>query len=179
MKRIILLCAAVVAVACASPVLAAPSFQFVNNFNNTVTLQVVTTGAGSLGVETAVTLAVPPTIDLLGATVNTSIFDTPNPGDNPFIPGSPVGGDSFGLALDLPNDRLFASFGSGPVSPGAYNFLTIAYSGYGTITASGLVGAQGQLTSGLTASITLIPEPTTTALVGLATLAAFARRRAG
>ncbi len=179
MKRTILLCAAVAAVACVSPVWAAPSLQFVNNNDSTVTLQIVTTDVGSLGAETAVTLEMSPTINLVGATVNTSVFDTPNPGDNPFIPGSPVGGDTTGLWIDLPNDRLFAAYGSGPVSPGAYDFLTIAYEGFGVINASGVVAAQGQLTSGLTASITVVPEPTTAALVGLAMVGAFARRRVG
>ena len=66
MKRTILLCAAVAAVACVSPVWAAPSLQFVNNNDSTVTLQIVTTDVGSLGAETAVTLEMSPTINLVG-----------------------------------------------------------------------------------------------------------------
>lgn len=179
MKWNILLCAAVAAVACVSPVMAAPSIKFVNNLNNTVTLQVVTTANGSLGAELAVQVNTSPGLLITSAVINSAVFDTPNPGDNPFIPGSPVGGDTTGLWTNFPQGKVFASYGSGVVAPGTYNFLTLGVSGYGQLSASGLVAAQGQLNSGLSASITLIPEPTTAALVGLATLAAFGRRRAG
>jgi hypothetical protein len=179
MKWNYLLVAAALTAAITTPVLAAPLIQLVDNLDSTVTLQIVTTATGSLGVETAVTLEMPPTLNLVGATVNTSIFDTPDPGDNPFIAGSPVGGDSSGLWLDLLNDRLFASYGSVVVMAGAYDFLTIAYSGYGSINASGVVGLQGVLTD-VSSNITVgVPEPTTAALVGLAAIATITRRRAG
>lgn len=179
MKWSILLCAAMAAVACVSPVMAAPSIQFVDNLDSTVTLQIVTTGNGSIGAELAVEVAASPGLLINSAVINSSVFDTANPGDNPFIPGSPVGGDSTGLWTNLPLGRVFASYGSGIVNAGTYDFLTLGYSGSGTLQASGKVASQGGLTSGLTASIDVVPEPTTAALVGLATLAAFARRRAG
>ncbi len=179
MKRSILLCAAVAAVAFASPVGAAPSIQFVDNLDSTVTLQVVTTANGSLGAELAVEVAASPGLLITSAVINTSVFDVANPGNNPFIPGSPIGGDSIGLWTNLQLGQVFASYGSGIVSPGAYDFLTLGYSGMGTLQAFGLVAAQGQTTSGLTASINVIPEPATAALVGLAMTGAFARRRAG
>ena len=177
MKRTILLCAAVVAVACASPVLAAPSIKFVNNLNNTVTLQVVTTANGSLGTELAVQVNTSPGLLITSAVINSAVFDTPNPGNNPFIPGSPVGGDSNGLWTNFPMGQVFASYGSGVVVPGTYNFLTLGVSGYGQLSAFGSVAAQGQNNPGLTANITLVPEPTAAVLVGLASIAAFARRR--
>jgi hypothetical protein len=179
MKKTILLCAAVAAVACVSPVMAAPSIQFVDNLDSTVTLQVVTTANGSLGAELAVEVSASPGLLITSAVINSAVFDTANPGDNPFIPGSPVGGDTNGLWTNFPLGQIFASYGSGVVSPGTYDFLTLGVSGVGTLDAFGLVASQGQLNSGLSASITLIPEPMSAALVGLAAFAGFARRRAG
>lgn len=188
MKRNLLLGAAM-AVACASPLCAAPVLQFVDNFDNTATLQVVTDATGSLGAEIAVEIVTGPGLQITGASVNTAVWDFANPGDNPYIPGLKIGGDSTGLWTDLANNRLFASFGSGVVGVGTFDFLTLDYSGYGSLEASGWVAQLGQLGGFLQAGFgTLnsrgtyalgIPEPTTAALVGLALTAAFGRRRAG
>lgn len=188
MKKYVLLCAAV-AVANVSPLFAAPVLQFVDNFDNTATLQVVTDATGSLGAEIAVEIVTGPGLQITGATVNTAVWDTPNPGDNPYIPGVKIGGDSMGLWTDLANDRLFASFGSGIVGVGTFDFLTLDYSGFGSLEASGYVAQLGQLggflqagygTSNSSGTFALgVPEPTTAALVGLALVGAPARRRAG
>ncbi|QDT69979.1 hypothetical protein MalM25_29230 [Planctomycetes bacterium MalM25] len=173
-----LLSTAMLAVLSAVPVCAAPMIQFVDNLDSSVTLQVVTDANGSLGAELAVVVSSSPGLQLTGVTVDTGNFDTANPGDNPFIPGSPVGGDTNGLWTDLPNGAVFAAYGSGNLGIGAFDFLTLQYQGTGTLEAFGLVAQQGQLNDGLSASIDLvIPEPTTAvlALIGLVGIAG--RRR--
>lgn len=177
MKATFAVLAALLAVVCASPVLAAPSIQFVDNMDSSVTLQVVTDASGSLGAELAVEVAASPGLTINSATINTAVFDTANPGDNPFIPGSPVGGDTTGLWTNFPLGQVFASYGSGIVSPGTYDFLTLDVSGYGTLSATGLVAQLSVVNPGLTASITLVPEPSSALLLMAGALGLVARRR--
>lgn len=160
---------------------AAPILQFSDNMDGTISLQVVTDDVGSLGAEVAVELSATPGLILTDVTVNTLLFDTPNPGDNPFIAGSPVGGDSMGLWTDFPNNRAFASFGTGNPGIGTFDFLTLSFEGVGEFQAFGLVAQAGQLNDGLFANFTVVPEPTAiAALVGcLLTVAGRSRRVAG
>ncbi|QDV75518.1 PEP-CTERM sorting domain-containing protein [Botrimarina mediterranea] len=150
-----------------------PTIQFVNNGNGTVTLQIVAYETGSTGSELAFSVQVGDGLSIESAMIVDSVFDTPNPGDNPF-----TGTVTNGLYTNFAANQVFASYGSDTLSPGIYDFLTLGVSGYGTLEATGLVAQLGSLNPGLTASITLVPEPTTAVLVGLATLAAFARRAA-
>jgi hypothetical protein len=128
--------------AIAAPALAAPSINVVKVSNTTGRIDIITTAAGSIGAEINLILA---GATLTGATINSAIFDTANPGDNPFIAGSPVGGDTTGLGLDLANNRLFASYGSGSQPAGTYKLLDFTYTGVGTGTGDGFVASIGAL----------------------------------
>lgn len=167
-------CFALLAALAASPALAMPSLQFVDNLDSSVTLQIATPDNGSLAAEVAVVVDASPGLSITGVSIaDPAVFDTANPGFNPF-----TGGITDGLYLDeLASGQLFASFGSAVVPPGVYDFLAIEFSGEGTLTASGLVAALGVNNTGLTASIDVVPEPTTAALAVLGGLAAVARRR--
>ncbi|MEO0530139.1 MAG: dockerin type I domain-containing protein [Planctomycetota bacterium] len=136
------------AVAITMPAAALPTIEIVDNENGTAALNVIVDGAGSLGAELTLELT---GATLTGATINDTLFDTPNPGDNPFIPGSPIGGDTTGLGLDLANNRLFAAFGAGDPGIGTFEFLTFTFDGSGTATAMGLVAQANQLNDGLAA----------------------------
>lgn len=154
MKKITCVLAALAA-ALAAPALAAPTLQFVDNLDDSVTLQVVTDAAGSLGTEVAVQLIAGPEISLVSYELNSAVFDQAIPGDNPFIPGSLPVGDSSGFWSDFPSNRLFASFGAGDNGIGALDFITIGYSGSGSIQAGGYVAQAGLLGDFLTAGITV------------------------
>lgn len=133
--------------ALAAPALAVPSISVVKTGPTSGRIDVITTSAGSIGAEVQLILA---GATLTGATVNSAIFDTANPGDNPFIAGSPVGGDTTGLGLDLANNRLFASYGSGNQVAGTYKLLDFTYSAPGagsTATGDGFVASVGVLTN--------------------------------
>lgn len=164
--------AAIVAALFAAPACAAPMLQFVDNLDSSVTLQVVTDAGGSLAAETAVEVVAGPGLDLTSVVIaDSGVWDTSNPGSNPF-----TNSVTFGIYEDFANDRLFVSYGSGVVSPGTYDFLTIGYSGTGTLEASGLIAQQG-VNNQVGARIDLvIPEPTTAVLAAIG-LAGFAGRR--
>jgi len=135
--------------ALASPAVAQPSIALTDNMDGTATLS-VTPGSGgtlvnpsSLAVELdivgsgGITLGAPTIADSL-------VWDEANPGDNPFIAGSPIGGDSTGIWVDpMDVNNIFASYGSDVVSA-ASDFLTIPYSGTGTITVGGLADIVAQ-----------------------------------
>lgn len=136
----------------AAPSLALPSINLYQTGTATGRLDVVVTGSGSIAAE--ITLVDFGNVSLTNVTVNSAIFDTANPGDSPFIAGSPEGGDSLGLTFEPELGRVFASFGSSVVAgPGTYNFLTFQYStssalpiGFSGFTADGFVAQAGVLT---------------------------------
>ncbi|QDV75926.1 hypothetical protein [Botrimarina mediterranea] len=132
--------------AMAAPALALPTIEVVDNGSGMGSINIITTDAGSIGAEIALELT---GATLTGATINSAVFDTANPGDNPYIAGSPIAGDTTGLGLDLPNNRLFASYGSGDVAAGSHKLLDFTYTGTGTGTAFGVVGSVGLLEEGL------------------------------
>lgn len=176
MTRTCLLLALLLAAAASAPVFAQPSLAFVDNMNNSVTLQIVLDDTGSTASEiTAVDGGLLGTGDITftGAFIaDPSAFDTPNPGFNPI-----TGTVTDGLYLDaLATNEVFASFGSAILSPGAYDFLTITYEGIGTIDAFGIVAQLG-VSHDVIASIDVVPEPSAALLAGLALVGAFSRRR--
>ncbi|QDT67329.1 hypothetical protein MalM25_02260 [Planctomycetes bacterium MalM25] len=124
----------------ATPLLAAPSVSLVDN-GGSATLNLVTDAPGALAAEIALELG--PGLTLVEATVNETLFDDPNPGDNPYLPGSPEGGDTTGLWIDTEQNTLFASFGSGDLGVGAFEFLTFEYAGEGDASAVGVVAQKG------------------------------------
>lgn len=163
--------AAALAVACAAPLSAAPMIQFVDNMDSTVTLQIVADAAGSTASELAFAVEVGDGLSIDSAMIVDSVFDTANPGDNPF-----TGTVTNGLYTDFPANEVFVSYGSDVLSPGTYDFLKLGVTGFGTLNASGIVAQLGVTGPTLTASITLVPEPTSAVLVALCA-AGFAGRR--
>jgi hypothetical protein len=161
-----------------APLIAAPSLQFVDHFDGSVTLQIVSDDVGSLGAELAVSLEASPGLSITNAIVNTAVFDTANPGDNPFIPGLPVGGDTTGLFTDFGAGQVFAAFGSGIVGTGNFDYLTLEYEGSGTLNTFGVVAQRG-VVHDVSAMIDVnsVPEPTGATLVaiGVAIFAFFRR----
>lgn len=138
-------------VAFAAPTLAfaVPSISVVDNGNGSATVQVVTDAPGSLAVELAIELTDQrclPGESGLGetVTVNSALFNDPNPGDNPFLPGSPRGGDTTGLWVDRENSRLFAAFGAGDHGIGSFDLLSFDYFNDPEYYASGIVAQAGQ-----------------------------------
>ncbi|TWT66857.1 hypothetical protein Pla123a_45550 [Posidoniimonas polymericola] len=170
--------AALVCVAAAATSSATPTLQFANDTGSSVTLQVVTDDSSSIGAEVAIEINAGPTLELTGATVNTAFWDYANPGDNPFIPGAPVGGDSFGLWTDFALGQVFAAFGSGFNPMGVHDFITIDYTGSGSLMAEGFLAQNGVLGAIQTANVDLVgvPEPAALAL-GLLPFVALAGRR--
>ena len=143
-----------VSVMAAAPALAQPSLQWVDN-GGTVTLQVDPDDAGgSVATEIAITASAGITFTdplVTPIVVNDTMgvaFDTETPGNNPF-----TGGVTMGLLDDevVSDNHIFASHGSAPfaASTGATAYLTIAYTGSGTISASGLLAQNGVNTTGL------------------------------
>lgn len=100
-------------------------------------------------------------LSLSSLSINSSLFDTANPGDSPYLPGSPEGGDSVGMAFEPELMRAFAPYGSSVIDePGTYTFLTFGYeltSPVYILSASGLVAQQGEVTSGLSAHVSAFP----------------------
>ena len=122
------------------------------------------------------------------------LFDTAIPGDNPFIPGSPIGGDSFGLvdasggSVGPGDNQIFIAIGSNVVSTAEpINLLNIEFLGSGTLTVAGDLLAGGDVLAqggGFDAivnidpiAIPLIPEPTSLALGVIALAGVVSRRR--
>lgn len=130
------------------PVSAGPVLGFIDNMDNSVTLQVTTNLTGSMGAE----ITVDATMALTGAVIaDPVVFDTPITGSNPL-----TGTSSVGLYLDqLATGDLFVSYGSDVVSPSTYNLLTISFNDPGSMLASGLVAQGETLFTGLTASINM------------------------
>lgn len=186
MTRIRVSLFAAVVVACAGPISAAPILQFVDNFDSTATLQVVTDASGALGAEVAVEVATGPGLVITSVVVDTANFDTANPGDNPFIPGSPIGGDTIGLWTNLSAGQAFAAYGSGNLGIGTFDFLTLTYEGEGQLSAFGLVAQGASLNEGLSAQIAvdsdsgttepLVPEPSAVMLISLGLIGSAFRR---
>lgn len=160
----------------ASHATALPTIQFVDNGNSSVTLQIVTDDVGVTASELSFLdggVSASGSIQFTDAFIADPVsFDTPLPGNNPF-----TGGVTFGLYLDeIGDNRVFVSYGSAILNPGAYDFLTIEYTGGGTIQASGLVSTSSVLNDGLFASIR-VPEPTAASLSLLSVLGLATRRR--
>ncbi|QDT67330.1 hypothetical protein MalM25_02270 [Planctomycetes bacterium MalM25] len=106
----------------AAPAIAAPSLAIVTDNTGGVVVQITTDAPGALAAEIAFeTFGVP----IEEAIVNTDLFDDPNPGDNPYLDGSPVGGDTTGLWIDHEAGRVFASFGSEDLGVGTFDFLSL------------------------------------------------------
>lgn len=143
--------------AMASTAAAVPSISVVDLGGGAGEVNIITTVAGSLGAELSLELT---DAVLTGATINTALFDDANPGDSPFIPGTAVGGDVTGLDLDLANNRLFASYGSGDLGVGTFKFLDFTFTGSGSGDAGGLVAQLGDLNDGQSASSPLVSGPT-------------------
>lgn len=144
--------------AIAAPALALPTISVVDNGSGTGQINIITTAAGSIGAEISLVLS---GATLGGATINSAIFDTANPGDNPFIAGSPVGGDTTGLSAVTGGTSIFASYGSGNQPAGTYKLLDFTYTGTGTATADGFVASVGVLTNvaAAVANIGTVPSP--------------------
>lgn len=154
-----------------------PALNFVDNLNGSVTLQVVTTPSnGSVGTEIS---AVDGSITGTGSLVFTNAFITDpstfvhaNPGHNPI-----TGTITDGLYLDsLNQNKIFVSFGGSHPSKGALDFLTIEYTGVGTINAFGLVAQRGQIHYPAMVSIDVVPEPCGLLLMGVTCMCAMALR---
>ncbi len=158
---------------------AAPMIQFGNDTGSSVDLQIVTDANGSIAAELAVEIVARPGLTLTNVTPNLTEF-RPNPGDNPFIAGSPIGGDTTGLFTNFAEGQVFASYGSNTTPQatpaGTYTFLTLDYEGAGSLAATGLVAQLGVIVEPLSARIDLVPEPTS-ALLAMLGLAGFAMRR--
>ena len=126
---------------------AAPSIHLVDNGGGSASLNIATTAPGSLAAELVVQVS--RGLELIDVQVNTALFDDPNPGYNPFIEGTPIGGNTTGLYVDLEQGVLFAAFGSPDLGIGVFEFLTFEYTGVGCAAASGTVAQGGTLTTGL------------------------------
>jgi hypothetical protein len=130
--------------------------------------------------------------DLVGVDVNTSVWDTENPGNNPF-----TGTETTGLWVDLIGDRTFGAFGSIVLTePGPVELFHIETAGSGLTTLRWGVAASGhpsrgariaqevdgvaQNFDGHTGSIT-VPEPAGVMLflLGVASFAAPTARKRG
>jgi len=127
-------------------------------------------GGGSMANELAFSVDDP--VDLLNVEVgDAAIWDTPNPGNNPF-----TGTETDGIYIDFVNDNSFAAYGSAVVTSGdPTQFLKITTAGPGLTTlrygtaASGdpnkgnLIAQAGQTFSGYTGVVS-VPEPATALL---------------
>ena len=158
---------------CTTPVLAQPLLTFVDNSDGSVTLQVIPSAPdSSIATEISTTVSVGD-VSLTNVSVNSEVFDFENPGLNPFTETV-----TFGLWQN--NNDIFASFGSQILSgTEPVDFLHISFEGTGTIEASGLVADNGQVFTGLTASIevsNVVPEPVSALLFCIGTLGLLGRR---
>lgn len=138
----------------AAQAIAVPSISLSDNGTDTITLSVTLDAAGSIGAEIALEAT---DLTLTGATIADAVaFDEANPGDNPFIAGSPTGGDAVGLDVSgLASGQIFASFGGPGTAAGTYDFLDITYTGAGSLVAEGIVAQLGVLGDPLMADITI------------------------
>lgn len=147
------LLAVALAILNAAPCVALPTLSLVDFGGGAGGLMITVTEPGSIAAE--ITLEYGGDLSISDITINSDVFDTANPGDSPFIPGSQVGGDSVGLTFEPESNRAFASFGSSVIeSPGSYHFLTFGFNatsacGSYYVSAAGLVAQGGNLTTGL------------------------------
>ncbi|QDT70236.1 hypothetical protein MalM25_31820 [Planctomycetes bacterium MalM25] len=149
--------------AMSAPAVAAPSLSIADDGSGTATVSVTTDAVGSIGVEIGIELGAG--LTLVSATENTTNFDTENPGDNPFIAGSPVGGDGEGLDIDTGAGWIFAAFGA-DLAIGTHELLTFDYTGAGDATGTGLVAQAGALNDIGTVVQALDDDPGTGFLAG-------------
>lgn len=119
-----------------------PTIALVDNGGGNASLNITTSVAGAVGAEISVTLD--GGLSITGVTPNLTDFIA-NPGDNPFIAGSPVGGDTTGL-YNVGND-IFAAYGSTATNApaGTYELFNFDYTGAGLGNASGVVAQLGDL----------------------------------
>lgn len=148
-------------------------------------------GQSSMAAELAFSVDDP--VDLLNVVVgDAAIWDTPNPGFNPF-----TGEITDGIYISPINDNSFAAYGSAIVTNDVpTHFLTITTAGAGPTTLRYGVAASGhpsrgarivqavipigQNFDGYTGIVTVVPEPataTTVAFAALAIVAGHCRRR--
>jgi hypothetical protein len=140
------------------PSSALPSISVVRTSSSTGRLDVITSDPGVLGAEISIVLV---GMKFTGVTINSAIFGAEKPGDNPFLPGSPEGGDTTGLWLRDDQQSLFASYQSQQVGPGTYPLLQFEYETLSTstcvgpsATADGFVSVNG-VTTNVPASFTV------------------------
>lgn len=181
---IALLCALVAQSSQAAPILSVSPLGL-NGSNNREWAVDVTPDAsllpGSMAVELAFAID---STQLLGVDVNTAIWDTETPGNNPF-----TGTVTDGLWLDLIGDRTFGAFGSLVITtPGPQRLFTIETQGAGMTSvrygeaASGvptkgdIIAQGGQNFINYTGTVS-VPEPTSIALLAVAGLAMAVRRK--
>jgi hypothetical protein len=133
----------------AAPSNALPSINVVKTSSSTGRLDVITTDPGVLGAEISIVLG---QLKFTSVTINSAIFGVEKPGDNPFLPGFPEGGDTTGLWLRDDQQALFASFESLEVQPGVYPLLQFEYETLlspmcGYMSADGFVSVNGVTTN--------------------------------
>jgi hypothetical protein len=139
-------------------------------------------GQSSMATELAFSVDDP--VDLLNVEVgDAAIWDTPNPGNNPF-----TNTETDGIYISLIDDNSFAAYGSAIVTSNApTHFLTITTAGAGLTTlrygmaASGdpVLGARiaqgvafgAENFDGYTGIVTIVPEPATATTALLAAIA--------
>ncbi|QDS98653.1 hypothetical protein [Adhaeretor mobilis] len=143
MNRTATLLTLVVAAVTASSTRAQPSLNLVDNGNASFTLQVVTDASGPIATEIATEEGgLVGTGNLTFTNVilaDPAIFDVENLGHNPFT-------DTVTCGLNLDNistNEIFASFGTGSLGVGVFDFLTVEFRGTGTIDAYGILAQQG------------------------------------
>jgi hypothetical protein len=133
----------------AAPSSALPSINLVKTSSSTGRLDVITSNPGVLGVELSIVFG---QLKFTSVTINSAIFGVEKPGDNPFLQGSPEGGDTIGLWLRDDQQALFASFESLQVQPGVYQLLQFEYEAVlspmcGYVSADGFVSVNGVTTN--------------------------------
>jgi hypothetical protein len=109
----------------AAPSCALPSINLVKTSSSTGRLDVITSDPGVLGAEISIRLS--NNARFTSVTINSAIFSAEKPGDNPFLQGSPEGGDTTGLWLSDNRYLLFASYESQHVETGAYQLLQFEF----------------------------------------------------
>jgi hypothetical protein len=134
-----------------APSSALPSISVVRNSMTTGALRVTTTETGVLGAEVSIVLT---GMKFTDVTINSAIFGLEKPGDNPFLPGSPEGGDTTGLWLRDDQQALFASYESQQVERGTYQLLQFEYETLSpsmcvsaSVTADGFISVNGVTTN--------------------------------
>ena len=134
-----------------TPSSALPSINVIKMSATTGRLDVITSDPGVLGAEVSLVLV---GMKFTGVTINSAIFGAEKSGDNPFLPGSPEGGDTTGLWLNDNRDRLFASYESQQVQPGTYQLLQFEYESLSSSICGRYVSADGFISvNGVTTNV--------------------------